>query len=131
MKAVGKAAGIQRPMTGQRKEVRKLVSVLILNQSVPLTRLTEGSGGVTRCLKSQAGDKALAMRASPQLRLPGSKIQTLPQGTHSNTAGSIALMALHAAQVYVWDKVTSLSPCMLPVRTGLRKIWGSKTGGGF
>lgn len=34
MKAVGKAAGIQRLMTGQRKEVSKLVSVLILNQSV-------------------------------------------------------------------------------------------------
>lgn len=77
MKAVDKAAGIQRLMAGQRKEESKFVSVLILNQSVHLTRLTQGLGGATRCLKSQAGDKALAMRASLQLRLPGSKIQTL------------------------------------------------------
>lgn len=38
------------------------------------------------------------MKASPQVRLPGSKIQTLLQGTNSNTAGSLALMALHTAR---------------------------------
>lgn len=80
-------------------EGSKLVSVLILTQSSPLTRLTQGLGGVTRCLESHAGSKALAMRASPQFRLPDFKIQTLFQGTYSNTAGSLSLMALHAAQV--------------------------------
>lgn len=38
--AVGRAVGIQTPMAGQRGEVSKLVSVLILNQSAHLNRLT-------------------------------------------------------------------------------------------
>lgn len=93
---MGRAVDIQRPMAGQSGEVSKLVSVLILNQSAHLTSLTQGLGGVTRCPKSHPG--GMAMRASPQVSLPGSKIQTLLQGTYSNTAGSPALMALHEAR---------------------------------
>lgn len=75
-----------------RGEVSNLVSVLTLNQSAHLARLTQGLGEVTRCPRSHPG--GVAMRASPQVSLSGPKIQSLLQGTYSNTAGSPALMAL-------------------------------------